>query len=30
VDDVDQMQKTEKLLEQNGFKTLDIESLSNM
>jgi len=28
--DVDQMQKTEKLLEQKGFVTLDTESLSNM
>ncbi|KQC07764.1 MAG: hypothetical protein APR62_06080 [Smithella sp. SDB] len=28
--DVDQMQKTEKLLEQKGFKTLDTQSLSNM
>jgi hypothetical protein len=28
--DVDQMQKTEKLLEEKGFKTLDIESLSSM
>lgn len=28
--DVDQMQKTEKLLEQKGFKTLDTKSLSNM
>ena len=28
--DVDQMQKTEKLLEQKGFKTLNIRSLSSM
>lgn len=28
--DVDQMQKTEKLLEQKGFKTLDTKSLSAM
>ncbi len=28
--DVDQMQKTEKLLEQKGFKTLDVQSLSSM
>lgn len=28
--DVDQMQKTEKILEANGFKTLDAQSLSNM
>jgi hypothetical protein len=28
--DVDQMQKTEKLLEQKGFKTLDVQSLSAM
>jgi hypothetical protein len=28
--DVDQMEKTEKLLEQKGFKTLDVESLSSM
>jgi hypothetical protein len=28
--DVDQMQKTEKLLEQKGFKTLNIQSLSSM
>jgi hypothetical protein len=26
--DVDQMQKTEKLLEEKGFKTLDVQSLS--
>jgi hypothetical protein len=28
--DVDQMQKTEKIVEQNGFKTLDTQSLSAM
>jgi hypothetical protein len=28
--DVDQMQKTEKILEQKGFKTLDTQSLSDM
>ena len=28
--DVDQMEKTEKLLEKNGFQTLDTESLSAM
>ncbi len=28
--DVDQMQKTEKILEQKGFKTLNIEALSSM
>ncbi|HNZ64669.1 MAG TPA: hypothetical protein PKJ10_02425 [Smithella sp.] len=28
--DVDQMEKTEKLLEQKGFKTLDTQSLSKM
>jgi hypothetical protein len=28
--DVDQMQRTEKLLEQKGFKTLDTQSLSSM
>jgi hypothetical protein len=28
--DVDQMQKTEKILEQKGFKTLDTQALSNM
>ncbi len=28
--DVDQIQKTEKLLEQKGFKTLDTKSLSEM
>ena len=28
--DVDQMQKTEKLLEQKGFQTLDTQSLSKM
>lgn len=28
--DVDQMQKTENLLERKGFKTLDTQSLSNM
>ncbi|MDD5525398.1 MAG: hypothetical protein PHV90_09180 [Smithella sp.] len=28
--DVDQMQKTEKLVEQKGFKTLNIQSLSSM
>jgi hypothetical protein len=28
--DVDQMQKTEKILEQKDFKTLNIESLSSM
>jgi hypothetical protein len=28
--DVDQMKKTEKLLEQKGFKTLDTQSLSAM
>ena len=28
--DVDKMQKTEKILEQNGFKTLDVQSLSSM
>jgi len=28
--DVDQMQKTEKLLEEKGFKTLNSESLSSM
>ena len=28
--DVDQMQKTEKLLEQKGYKTLDVQSLSSM
>lgn len=28
--DVDQMQKTEKLLEEKGFTTLDVESLSKM
>lgn len=28
--DVDQMQKTEKLLDEKGFKTLDAQSLSGM
>ncbi len=28
--DVDQMQKTEKLLEKKGFKTLDTQTLSSM
>jgi len=28
--DVDQMQKTEKILEEKGFKTLDTQSLSDM
>ena len=28
--DVDQMQKTEKLLEEKGFKTLDTKTLSSM
>ncbi len=28
--DVDQMQKTEKLLEEKGFQTLDVQSLSSM
>ena len=28
--DVDQMEKTEKLLEEKGFKTLDVQSLSSM
>jgi len=28
--DVDQMKKTEKLLEENGFKTLDTRALSTM
>jgi hypothetical protein len=28
--DVDQMQRTEKLLEQKGFKTLDTQSLSSL
>jgi hypothetical protein len=28
--DVDQMKKTEKLLEENGFKTLDTRALSAM
>ncbi|HUN55632.1 MAG TPA: ACT domain-containing protein [Smithella sp.] len=28
--DVDQMQKTEKILEERGFKTLDVQSLSGM
>lgn len=28
--DVDQMQRTEDLVEQNGFKTLDVQSLSGM
>jgi len=28
--DVDQIQKTEKLLEEKGFKTLDTQSLSKM
>lgn len=28
--DVDQMQRTEDLIEQNGFKTLDVQSLSGM
>lgn len=28
--DVDQMQKTEKMLEEKGFTTLDVESLSKM
>lgn len=28
--DVDQMKRTEDLIEQNGFKTLDVQSLSGM
>lgn len=28
--DVDQMQRTEDLIERNGFKTLDVQSLSGM